>query len=108
MAGKSECNSGQNGEALMQRVWLLIGVLAVFATVGVACGKKASETASEKMIESGMRASGQDADVTVNAGNMQIKTKDGDVSMGEGTKLPDQWPDDVPVYKGLKLLTAMK
>jgi hypothetical protein len=92
----------------MQRVWLSVTVLAVLVMVATACGKKASETASEKMIESTMRAKGQDAEVTVNSGTMQVKTKEGDLSFGEGTKLPDQWPDDVPVYKGLKLLSATK
>lgn len=92
----------------MQRVWLSIVVVGVLGMVGAACGKKASETASENLIESTMRASGQDADVTMNSDTMQIKTEDGAMSFGEGTKLPDEWPDDVAVYKGLKLLTAMK
>ena len=92
----------------MKRVWLSITVLAVLATVVTACGKKASDSASEEMVESAMRAQGQEAEVTMDSETMQIKTDDGDMSIGEGTKLPDQWPDDVPVYKGLKLLTAMK
>ncbi len=92
----------------MRRVWLSMAVLVALGMVGAGCGKKASETASEKVIESAMEANGQDADVTVNAGNMQIKTDKEDISFGEGTKLPDGWPDDVPLYEGVTLLTAMK
>jgi hypothetical protein len=92
----------------MQRMSLWVVVLAVLVVLPTSCGKKASETAAEKMIESAMRAEGQKADVTINSETMQVKTKDGDMSFGEGTKLPEEWPDDVPVYKGLKLISAMK
>ena len=92
----------------MQRIGSWGVVLAVVVVLSAGCGKKASETASEKMIESAMRAQGQNADVTINSETMQVKTKDGDMSFGEGTKLPENWPDDVQVYTGLKLLSAMK
>ena len=88
----------------MQRIWSWGVVLAVLVVLSAGCGKKASE----KMIESAMRAQGKDADVTINSDTMQVKTKDGDMSFGEGTKLPENWPDDVSVYTGLKLLSAMK
>ena len=92
----------------MRRVWLSLVVLAVLVMVATACGKKTSENSTEQTSGAAMRVKSQDAEVTINSDTMRIKSKDGDVSLGEGTKLPDQWPTDVPVYKGLKLLSAMK
>jgi hypothetical protein len=72
------------------------------------CGKKPSDSVAEKAIEHAMEANGDDAEVSVNSGGVQIKSKDGDFSMGEGTKLPEDWPGDIPVYTGAKLQSAAK
>ncbi len=91
----------------MQRVLRSIVWMAVLAAVAAGCGNDAPEEATEQAMESAIRSSGQEGDVEVDAGTMKITTADGQMTFGEGTKLPDNWPDDVPVYEGLKLLTAM-
>lgn len=85
--------------------WAVMPVLLLAHFAG--CGKKTSETDAEKMIESAMRAEGRDVDVKINSETVQFSSKDGEMSFGEGTKLPDTWPADVPVYSDLKLLTAL-
>jgi predicted small lipoprotein YifL len=92
----------------MRRISLSLVALLALAVAAAGCGKKASDTAAEEAIETSMRASGQEADVSVTGDTMQIKSADGDMSFGEGTALPDGWPEDVPVYKGMKLLSSMK
>lgn len=91
----------------MQRKVVSVMVLAGLVVLIAGCGKKASETATEKAMESAMKAQGQDANVNVDSNTVQISTKEGAMSFGEGTKLPDNWPDDVPVYKGLKLVSSV-
>lgn len=78
--------------------------LLALATVG--CGKSASESAAEKVVESAMAAQGQKADVSIDSDSMKVTTSEGTMSIGEGTKVPDNWPSDVPVYAGVKLVTA--
>ncbi len=92
----------------MQRVWLSILVVGVAGSFNAACGKKAADTASENVVETAIRTSGGDADVSIEDETMKITTADGTMSMGEGAKLPADWPEDAPVYKGLQLTMSLK
>ena len=91
----------------MRHVCMWVVVAALLAELTAGCGQKASDTVAENAIEAGMKAQGQNADVKIDSDSMQITTQDGAMSFGEGTKLPDNWPNDVPVYTGLKLASAI-
>ncbi|MBM3288724.1 MAG: hypothetical protein FJY92_01095 [Candidatus Hydrogenedentes bacterium] len=91
----------------MKRMGMLVALLAAVGMVQFGCGKEASETTAEKAVESAMKASGQEADVTIKDNAMTVTTKDGSSSFGEGAKVPDNWPSDVPIYDGLKILAAV-
>lgn len=90
----------------MQQYVLPVGLAAFLVLAFAGCGKSSSEHAAEKAVESAMAAQGQKADVSIQSDSMKITTQEGSMSFGEGTKIPDDWPSDVPVYKGMKLVTA--
>jgi len=91
----------------MKRMTTWIVALAIAGAVQTGCGKKASEIVAEKAVETAMKANGQEADVTIKNDAMTVTTKDGTSSFGEGAKVPDNWPSDVPVYSGLKVLAGV-
>jgi|SRR3989344_2988291 len=70
-------------------VLLIIGGFVVTRVIG-AIGRKVIETAIEKGTEG-------DADVNFSNGEVTIQSDKGSVTYGS-TKLPDDWPADVPVY----------
>ncbi len=84
--------------------------IALISILAAAPGcRKISEKLAEKAAEKAMEQQGGKGSVDLkgNGGEFQIE-KDGQkttVSMGEGAKLPSDWPKDVPVYTG-KLFTA--
>jgi hypothetical protein len=85
----------------------------MFAAVMVmfGCGKKAEEKAAEKMAEKAIESSmGGNAEVDIEKDGLRIKTGEGEmtVTSGDSAKLPDDFPEDVYLYKGAKLKTAMK
>lgn len=109
---------------------LIAAVLVlVVALPGCGCRKRVSEKITEKAVEkaiqSGAKEDGKDVDVKMDLdkGSMSIKSKDGSESMemksddksvsiktqdgvfvsGEASKLPDNFPKDVPIYPGAKL-----
>ena len=70
------------------------------------CGQKASESLAEKMVERAIKSEdGQDADVQLTEEGISIKSKDGQFSMssGENVKLPDNFPEDIPLYPEAQL-----
>ena len=90
-------------------------VMVVLALVGVGCGKAkqaVGDKATELAIESAAKPEGKNVDVKVNSssGSVQMtQTTDGGkttAAYGEGTKMPADWPKDIPVPDGLALVTA--
>ena len=77
-------------------------VCAALAATG--CGKKAAEIAAEKAIEYSAKADGKDVKVDIQSGGetMVVKTEDGSYATGENVAIPENFPKDIPVYKGLK------
>lgn len=76
--------------------------IAALAAAG--CGKKVAEIAAEKAIEYSAKADGQDVKVNIQSGDetMVVESKDGSFATGENVAIPENFPKDVPVYKGLK------
>ena len=107
----------------------LVWVVSIFAMIAVAtsCGKaeeKASELAAEKAIESAAAADGQKVDVDLSGHKVTIETEqgttkidgsamsmtsnDGNVKIvgGENAVIPADFPKDVPIYPGAKVMLA--
>lgn len=96
-------NRRRSAAARISLVALAVGIVLG----GAGCGKaseKVSEKAAEKAIE--REAGGKvDIDVDDDSGKVKVKTKDGSFSAG-GEKVPDAWPDDVPLPKDLSGISA--
>lgn len=77
-------------------ILFLMPVLAL-ALLLTGCGKNASELATEKIIENNL---GGKADVNIENDSVKIETDQGNWQAGEGSSLPESWPDDVYVPDG--------
>jgi hypothetical protein len=85
-----------------------LGVVALICLVG-GCDKAAEETL-EGAIEAQIASEGGEADVEFDddSFSMKVKGKDGNtqLNIGAGTKIPDNFPADVPMYAGLTIVLA--
>ena len=66
----------------------------------------AADELTEKLAESG---TGGEADVDIDSesGQVDVSTDSGDMSIGEDTTLPDDFPEDVPLPADYELTSAM-
>ena len=80
------------------------------AVLVTACGPTDnSSTAREKQLEEYARQHGVDADIQLGAdGQVTVRQQIGGVSVSSGQNLavPDDFPGDVAVYPGMKILSA--
>lgn len=83
--------------------------IVAFVLLVQGCGKKAGEKIAEKMIESAAAKDGVKADVKISDDKITIKTDKGQVTYAAGsyTKLPDNFPNDVYVYKDANVVSAV-
>jgi hypothetical protein len=85
---------------------ILLTLALITAVAPLGCKKireKMEQKVAEKAVE-GMTG-GQ---VQIEGDKVTVNGKDGNGSVQFGTaKLPDDWPSEIPVYPGAKLLTAM-
>jgi hypothetical protein len=73
---------------------------------GAGCGRKASQSAGERIAEGLMKAAtGGKADVDLSGDKVTVKTKDGEMKFaGSGNlKVPDTFPKDIPLYKDARV-----
>jgi hypothetical protein len=71
------------------------------------CGRKAQEKRIEKAIE---KETGGKAHVDLSEESINIKTEDGElnISGGKAAKIPDDFPSDIHVYKGAKVVSTVQ
>ena len=82
-------------------------LIALFLAAG--CKGKIIERITEGAIESAIEAqSDGEVDIDVSEGGISIKTDEGEVTIGEGTDLPDGFPSIIPVYPDMTIQTAWK
>ena len=81
---------------------LLVLVLAS-GCFGQNIAEKIAEEAIEKAIESD---SGENVDIDFDDDEITIKSDDGEVSIGMGSDLPDNFPDNVPVYPDMEIISS--
>jgi hypothetical protein len=88
---------------MMKKIFILSSLL-IFAFVLAACqspAQKASEKVSEKIAEKAIeKASGGKANVDINKDQVNVKTGEGSMQVGENVQLPADFPKDVYVYEG--------
>lgn len=95
--------------------WLVVLLVVGLASVG--CGKKTAEKAemTDKDVASHIvskaltLASGKETKVEVGGETITVRGPDGEVVMqgGKGATLPDNFPKDVPIYKGASILHSV-
>ncbi len=89
----------------------LICLLVSLVVVGCSCSETAEERIAETIAEKALEAqTGQKADIDVDKESMTITTEDGKMTMtsGKGARLPENFPEDIPIYKGYALDMAME
>jgi len=117
-------------ERLMPMNKWVIAVLAAACVAGTGCGKKAAEKLAEKLMEKSAEKDGVKADVDISGGGITIESTDkagkkialnisedqitidsqdglSSFASGSAAKVPDNFPEDVLVYAGSKVLSAM-
>jgi hypothetical protein len=75
--------------------------------IGEKGSEKVAETAVEKSIES---QTGEKADVDISNGKVEVKGKGKDgneVVISSGADVPKDWPSNVPVYPGAKVISSI-
>jgi hypothetical protein len=87
--------------------WLLTATLLLVSVAGC---KKIAEEAIEGAIESQAARQGSEANVEIDdeSFSMQVQGKDGQqtLQIGEDTKLPEGFPEDVPLYPDWTIVVA--
>ncbi len=71
-------------------------------------GQKVAEKVTEGVIEKAIESEGGEAEVDIGEEGVSIKTDEGEMTMGEGVDLPDDFPKVVPVYPDMKIGTSWK
>jgi hypothetical protein len=86
---------------------------SIFVAIGFAISisgcKKSEDEAAERAVE---QATGGKAKVDSKTGSVEVKTKDPsgketNVQFGPGSKVPDDFPKEVPIYPGSKVMSAV-
>jgi hypothetical protein len=91
-------------------VGMAVAAAGLVALAG-GCGKKASEKTAEKMAEMALQAqTGGKADVQIDGEKMTIQSKDGSMNFSAGgdASIPEDFPEDVYVDRGAKVLMSMR
>lgn len=98
-------------------LWSAAGLIALG---GVGCGgERAADTAVEKLteraVERALRAEGKDATVDIDAEgerfSMTVRGDDGEeysFDVGHGGALPEGFPEDVPTYPGMEIVSSQR
>ncbi len=90
-----------------KKLWVLVIVILVLV-FGCMATRRAGWFMSERMIERAIeRSSGDNADVDVDlSGNTTITTENGTVTIGGNGSVPDSWPSDIDLPRGIKITTS--
>jgi len=86
---------------------ILVSLLLVLVFAGGCLGQKISEKITEKVIEKAIESEGGDnVDIDLDDGEMTIESDDGEVNISMGADLPDNFPDNVPVYPDMEIISS--
>jgi len=90
-----------NINELTKQKWFVPAAVVVGLVVVGSLMRSSGEYAAERALE---RAVGGDADIDYDDGGVTVKTDEGEWSTGG--EMPKDWPADVPVYAGAKVLSS--
>jgi hypothetical protein len=83
-----------------------LGIFMLF--LGSGCKRAVTEESIEAAIEEALGDEGGDVDVDISEGETTITSDEGEMTIGEGTELPDGFPDVIPVYANMVITTSWK
>lgn len=92
-------------------MWRMIPGFVCAAVLVSGCGRKASETVSEKIIEAAIeKEGGGKVKVDLNQDSYTVTGEKGSTTVtgGKSAKVPESFPADVYVYKGAKVESSME
>jgi hypothetical protein len=79
----------------------VVSLALVFSIGG--CAQKAAENLVEKAIEQAAAAEGEDVDIDLSEGELNITDDEGNEMSFGGSDIPDDWPSIVPVNNGIEI-----
>ena len=86
---------------------ILVSLLLVLVFAGGCLGQKISEKITEEVIEKAIESEGgENVDIDLDDGEMTIESDDGEVNISMGADLPDNFPDNVPVYPDMEIISS--
>jgi hypothetical protein len=87
-------------------VVISLAIFMLFSASG--CKERIAEESVEAAIEEAIGDEGGDVEVDIGEGETTITTDEGKITIGEGTDLPDGFPDTIPMYANLVITTSWK
>ena len=79
----------------------VVSLALVFAMGG--CAQQAAERIVERAIEQAAEAEGEDVDIDLSEGEINISDEEGNEMSFGGGDIPDDWPSVVPVNKNIDI-----
>jgi hypothetical protein len=79
----------------------LVSLALVFSIGG--CAQKAAEKMVERAIEQAAEAEGEDVDIDLSEGEINISDEEGNEMSFGGEDIPDDWPSVVPVNRDIDI-----
>jgi len=79
----------------------VVSIALVLSTGG--CAKKMTEKMIEKTIEQAADKEGEDVDIDLSEGELNIKDEEGNEMSFGGADIPDDWPSVVPINNDIEL-----
>lgn len=114
----------------MKKIIMIIAIagalMLTLVFAGGCLGQKIAEKITEEVIEKAIESEGGNVEIDLDDGEMTIEGDDGDVSIstddetvtiegddvegtfGEGAELPDDFPENIPVYPDMTLVSSWK
>jgi len=71
-------------------------------------GQKVAEKVTEKAVEKAIESEGGEAEVDIGEEGVSIKTDEGEMTIGGGAELPEDFPKVVPMYPGMQIVSSWK
>jgi len=71
-------------------------------------GQKVAEKVTEEAIEKAIESEGGEAEIDIGEEGVSIKTDEDEMTYGGGAELPEGFPEVVPVYPDMEIITSWK
>ena len=86
---------------------VMVSMLLVLLLASGCFGQNVAEKIAEEVIEKAIEdEGGENVDIDLDDGEMTIESDDGEVSIAMGEDLPDNFPDNVPVYPDMEIISS--